>query len=168
MNSASSEMSDVSVYCNALALHGIIGYDASCGVCCALITKCGESMTSNGLLPVSLQTDILRRHLESTWPDGIPQQMIFVNSAGECVGGAEAILAIAPHFWWACWLPWVVRVPGLRDAMSKGYRWVASHRYCLAGRCQVSTPAPKAVSARWAAWMSTAILASLVLTRRAR
>ena len=132
MISVFSEISDVSIWCKALELHGVVGYDADCGFCCRVIRGFGAALVRRGLAPVPLQAALLRCHLEADWPGGRPQEMVFVEASGRCLAGVEAILAISRHLWWACWLPAAARVPGVRRVLNAGYRWVSENRHCLA------------------------------------
>jgi len=56
---------------------------------------------------------------------------------GRSVGGADAVVEIARHVWWA-WPLWLVsRFPGMRPVLRAVYRSIAANRHCVGGVCKV-------------------------------
>jgi alginate O-acetyltransferase complex protein AlgI len=56
---------------------------------------------------------------------------------GRVYGGAGAVMEIARQIWWA-WPLWVLsRIPGAMFIMNAVYRWIADHRVCSSGTCDL-------------------------------
>jgi hypothetical protein len=55
--------------------------------------------------------------------------------SGLAFGGADAIVELAKHVWWAWALVALAQIPGARKLLRAAYRAVASRRYCVNGRC---------------------------------
>jgi len=56
---------------------------------------------------------------------------------GTVLGGAAAVVEIAPRIWWASPLWAISRLPGAMRPMNAVSRWVARNRTCLNGACSV-------------------------------
>jgi alginate O-acetyltransferase complex protein AlgI len=61
--------------------------------------------------------------------------MRFLRADGTVFGGAEAVLEISRHIWWAWPLRQAGRVPVFVRLLRSGYRWLARNRACP---CRVS------------------------------
>ena len=56
---------------------------------------------------------------------------------GTVFGGAAAVVEIARRIWWA-WPLWALsRLPGAMRPMRATYRWIARHRSCVNGACEI-------------------------------
>jgi hypothetical protein len=62
------------------------------------------------------------------------------------LGCVDALLEISRHYWWA----WPIRLPGripvVAGALHRSYRWIALHRHCLNGQCEIKRPDVKRFS----------------------
>jgi predicted DCC family thiol-disulfide oxidoreductase YuxK len=68
-------------------------------------------------------------------------EMILELPDGRELGGADAAMEIARRIWWL-WPLWLVsRIPGAMMVFRASYRWIAPHRYCLGGRCELKNSA---------------------------
>lgn len=65
-------------------------------------------------------------------------EMRLVLADGRNLGGADAIVEIARHIWWA-WPLWAVsRFPGIMPILRAGYRVVAANRHCANDVCLIT------------------------------
>lgn len=90
----------------------------------------------------------LRRHgfhlatLQTRWVcarlglavDKRPSEMLVLMPDGTVVGGADAVILLAEHIWWARPLYLFARLPGMKRVLRPLYRFVARNRHFL-GRC---------------------------------
>ena len=60
-------------------------------------------------------------------------EMKVLTVAGKWLGGAQAIAYLCRQVWWLWPVGGLWGLPG----MHRVYRWVAAHRYCWGGRCEV-------------------------------
>ena len=50
---------------------------------------------------------------------------------------ADAVVHLAGQLWWA-WPLWLLgQLPPGRAFIQRIYRWIAAHRYCHGGRCEL-------------------------------
>jgi alginate O-acetyltransferase complex protein AlgI len=63
--------------------------------------------------------------------------MALVRRDGRVFGGADALVQIARHVWWAWPLFAVAHVPGMRAVLRAGYGGLAARRHCFGGACAV-------------------------------
>ena len=65
------------------------------------------------------------------------REMRLLLADGRDLGGADAVVEIARHIWWA-WPLWLVsRVPGARAILRAIYRVIAANRHCIGGACKI-------------------------------
>jgi predicted DCC family thiol-disulfide oxidoreductase YuxK len=55
---------------------------------------------------------------------------------GRVLGGADVVVYLARHIWWAWPLYLFAQVPGARRLLWGMYRWIAAHRHCTSGQCK--------------------------------
>jgi hypothetical protein len=67
------------------------------------------------------------------WRDGQNERV------GRAFGGADAIVELAKHVWWAWPLVALAQIPRARRLLRAGYRAVAARRYCVNGTCAVAS-----------------------------
>ena len=74
---------------------------------------------------------------------GIPDDQLLAEMRlrlrdGGVFGGAAAFVEIAHRIWWA-WPLWALsRLPGAMRPMRATYRWIARHRSCAHGACEMN------------------------------
>jgi len=110
---------------------GWLFFDAECGFCTRLARWLEPILVRRGFAVAPLQDPRVGALL------GMPRQELlrelrFLHSGGRHYGGANAILAVAREIWWARPLVWLAAIPGVMPLLHVGYRWVASHRNCVA------------------------------------
>ena len=113
---------------------GWVLYDAECGFCVKSVRRFGGVVRRRGFRAVPMQEGWVQGWLERV---GMPQpeEMIVLLPDGSWMGGADALLYLVRRVWWA-WPIWAVgRVWPMRGIFRRVYRWLATHRYCVAGRC---------------------------------
>jgi predicted DCC family thiol-disulfide oxidoreductase YuxK len=70
-------------------------------------------------------------------PGEVPDEMKLCTGEGTILGGADAILYIARHIWWA-WPAWLIsQVPGAMPVIRALYRRLATNRRRISGICRV-------------------------------
>jgi len=86
------------------------------------------------LLPLQTAWVKARLHLPEAQ---LLSEMRLLRPDGKFFGGADAVLEISRHFWWA-WLPGQIgRIPPVRGILHALYRWVARNRDCINGHCEI-------------------------------
>jgi predicted DCC family thiol-disulfide oxidoreductase YuxK len=113
---------------------GWLFFDAECGFCTRLARWLRPILERRGLAVAPLQDPRVGALL------GLPKsellrELRFLLSDGSQYGGADAVLAVARKIWWARPLVWLAHIPGMTDALRRGYRWVAAQRSCAAAAC---------------------------------
>ena len=89
-------------------------------------------MRRRGLRLATLQSAI-GRELAS---GGVDEMRVLTRSGG-VIGGAEGIAYLCGYVWWAKPVGWLWRMAWGRRIMRRAYIWVAAHRHCAAGVCEV-------------------------------
>jgi predicted DCC family thiol-disulfide oxidoreductase YuxK len=110
---------------------GWLFFDAECGFCTRLACWLEPILVRRGFAVAPLQDPRVGALL------GMPRQELlrelrFLHSDGRHCGGANAVIAVAREIWWARPLVWLAAIPGVMPLLHVGYRWVASHRDCVA------------------------------------
>lgn len=116
--------------------NGWILYDGDCGHCVRLAEYFRGALTRRRFELAPLQAPWVRERLGLAEPE-LLTEMRLLKPDGRMVGGADAVLEIGRQFWWTWPLRWLGRVPAVRQFLKAGYRWVASHRHCAGGACNV-------------------------------
>jgi len=110
---------------------GWLFFDAECGFCTRLARRLEPALARRGFAIAPLQDPRVGELL------GMPRRELlrelrFLHTDGRHCGGANAVLAVAREIWWASPLVWLTAFPGVMPLLHVGYRWVASHRHCVA------------------------------------
>jgi alginate O-acetyltransferase complex protein AlgI len=69
-------------------------------------------------------------------------EMRLLKPGGTIFGGADALREIARHFWWTWPFRQLGRIPAVMELFRRGYRWIARHRYCANGACEIKGVMP--------------------------
>jgi predicted DCC family thiol-disulfide oxidoreductase YuxK len=115
-------------------------YDADCHLCTRLARRFQRLLAGRRLALLPLQTPWVKVRLHL--PDAqLLEEMRLLRPDGTHAGGADALLEISRHFWWAWPLGQMGRVPALTKLLRAGYRWIARNRNCADGGCEIKIPA---------------------------
>ena len=72
----------------------------------------------------------------SPLPEESKTEMHVRTADGRTFGGADAVVFVARHVWWAWPLVAISKLPGAMPMLRRAYRWIAEHRHCVGGVCQ--------------------------------
>jgi len=120
-------------------------YDADCQFCVSGARRFERVLTRRRVELVPLQTP----GAAATF--GVPDNEFLAEMRlrlpdGAVFGGAAAVVEIARRIWWA-WPLWALsRLPGAMRPMDAAYRWVARHRSCANGVCDIGPGAASGAS----------------------
>jgi predicted DCC family thiol-disulfide oxidoreductase YuxK len=116
---------------------GWLFFDAECRFCTRIARWLAPIVARRGIAVAPMQDPRVGALLGMT-PEELLRELRFLWSDGTQHGGADAVLALAREIWWARPLLWFAAVPGMRDILHSGYRWVAGQRSCAAASCAAS------------------------------
>lgn len=118
---------------------GWIFYDSDCAICTGLASRFGGTLRRTGFTLVAFQHPWAAAKL-GLQPGEVPNAARVVTANGATLEGADAMLLLASHVWWARPLAWLGRWhPALR-AMRRAYLWFAARRHCIGGVCGLPQP----------------------------
>ena len=120
---------------------GWVVYDADCRFCTTLARRFRALLAAHRFELIPLQTPWVRQKLALT-NEELLAEMRLVTRDGKVYGGADAVLEISRHFWWARPLSLAGRAPAVRKLLRLGYRWIARHRHCGRGTCSIDKRPP--------------------------
>lgn len=115
---------------------GWVFYDDACGACRNVARRARPMLRRRGFDLAPLQDPWVAPRL-GIGGDELLREMKILTPQGASVGGADAIVCLAHFIWWARPLRLVARVPGMMPLLRRVYRWLAGHRYCISGACQI-------------------------------
>jgi predicted DCC family thiol-disulfide oxidoreductase YuxK len=121
-------------YTDNTKAYGWVLYDAGCGFCAAWAKRFQAPLARRRLELLPLQTPWVRAKLGLADAELLGEMRVLYPD-GEIIGGADALLEISRHFWWAWPIRQLSHVPGMLKLFRAGYRWVARHRQCTNGEC---------------------------------
>jgi predicted DCC family thiol-disulfide oxidoreductase YuxK len=119
---------------NTPAILGSVYYDANCPSCVRITTLLRRALRSRGYTLVPLQTPDAATRLKVR-PEELFTEMRMLDRSGRVLGGAEAIVEIAHHIWWAQPVAWAAKLPCFMRALHVLYADHARHRHCASGSC---------------------------------
>ncbi|MGC8560615.1 MAG: DCC1-like thiol-disulfide oxidoreductase family protein [Phycisphaerae bacterium] len=125
MNTETTDITDI---------QGWVLYDADCPFCCRLANWGRRTLQRRRLALEPLQTPWVRQRLQMPETQ-LLAEMRFLLPDGKCFGGADALLEIARHVWWARPVRLFARIPAVRSGLRAAYRWVAAKRGCTGAHC---------------------------------
>lgn len=114
---------------------GWLFYDAECGFCTRTARWLAPILSRRGIAVAALQDPRVGALLGLSRAE-LMREIKLVMDDGTLTGGADALVALARHIWWAAPVMWFAKIPGGMDAMRKWYRTVAERRKCGAASCQ--------------------------------
>jgi predicted DCC family thiol-disulfide oxidoreductase YuxK len=114
-------------------------YDGACRFCRGQIALIRRLDPTGRLAFTSLHDPSVARDFPEIPRDDLLAQMYVVDRSGQARGGAEAVRYLARRLplLWPLALP--LHVPGSLPLWRSLYRFVAKHRYRIAGRCEEGT-----------------------------
>lgn len=113
---------------------GWLFFDAECQFCTRFARWLAPILRKRGLEVAPLQDPRVGALLGLSQAE-LLREMRLLLSDGSQFGGADAAIALAREIWWARLLVWIARVPGMMDALRRGYAWFAARRNCAAVTC---------------------------------
>jgi predicted DCC family thiol-disulfide oxidoreductase YuxK len=113
------------------AHRGWVFYDADCAFCTSLARRLEPMLLRRGFHCAALQEPWVALVLGLSREELLTELRVR-TAAGEIHGGADALLHVARHIWWAWPLYALGRIPSPRDLFRAAYRWFAVRRHCLA------------------------------------
>jgi predicted DCC family thiol-disulfide oxidoreductase YuxK len=119
--------------------HDTVLYDGHCRFCRSQIAILRRLDLLGSLRFVSLHDPEVGRDFPELSSDDLMRQMYVVDTAGRARGGAEAVRYVSRRLplLWPLAVP--LHVPGSLPLWSGLYRFVARHRYRIAGTCAEGT-----------------------------
>ena len=133
MISVSTEISEV----NEQPALGWVLFDGDCEFCRAWVRRLQPILSPRGFAFIPLQTPWVRAYFRLP-EDQLLREMRLLLRSGEAYGGADAIVELAKHVWWAWPMVALAHIPGARRILNVAYRRVAAKRYCISGACAIS------------------------------
>ena len=133
MISLDTEITEINV---ATPAQGWVLYDGECRLCTGAADRFGRLLRQHGFELATLQTDWVRERLGLA-SGAEPAEMVVLDPDGTAFGGADGIIQIARHIWWARPLFALAQIPGLTLLLHAVYRRVAANRHCLGGACRL-------------------------------
>lgn len=122
---------------NALAPVGWVFYDGECRLCVSWVERLQGALDRRRFHLLPLQSPDASRQLCLTGPAPLGEMRLLLID-GRNLGGADAIVEIARHIWWA-WPLWIIsRFPFMMGIMRAGYRVLAANRHCANGVCLIT------------------------------
>lgn len=115
---------------------GWVGYDGDCPLCVGLARRFERTLRRRRFDVAPLQTPWLRERLGLP-ADDAPTEMRLLTLEDQVFGGADAVIEIARHVWWAWPVFAFAQMSAGRAILHAGYRWIAKRRNCLGGACRV-------------------------------
>lgn len=108
---------------------GCIFYDADCPMCSRWVRHLQNTLTHRGFRLLQLQSPEASKRLHISGP-ALLHEMHLLLADGRHFGGADAIVEVARHIWWA-WPLWLIsHIPGLTPLLRALYRTIAANRAC--------------------------------------
>ena len=118
---------------------GTIYYDGACNLCTSGAARFGPMLRRRGFELAPLQSPDAAARLRLTNAE-LLDEVRLLTPEGRVRGGADAILHVARHVWWATPMWAISRVPGVTPLLRHAYRRLVPYRYCVAGRCGRPSP----------------------------
>src|SRR6476469_1340802 len=115
-----SELTEMTEAAEADPPGGWIFFDQDCSSCRDLAFRFEVVFAKRGFHFEPLQQSWVQRRLHLT-PDEALAEMRVLTSAGEVFGGADAVIFLARHLWWAAPFASVARFRSVRALLDRLY-----------------------------------------------
>ena len=116
---------------------GFLFFDAECVFCTKIARRLQPILNRRNLAVAPLQDPRVATLLGLSH-ENLMREMHLLMSDGTRYGGADAVVALARHIWWARPLAWLAAIPGVMRLLRAAYRYVAANRSCAATTCATS------------------------------
>lgn len=117
-------------------VRGWVLYDGDCPVCARTVRNLEPLLNRRELRIAPLQAPWVVARLKLV-PGERPSEMHFLTDDDRDFGGADAVVEIARHIWWAYPLVAVGKLPGVMRCLRMIYRYIAARRYCINDICKI-------------------------------
>ena len=114
---------------NGTRRRGWVFYDADCTFCTSLARWLEPTLLRRGFHCAALQEPWVRIVLGLSRAELLSELRVR-TSGGKVLGGADALIYVARHIWWAWPLYALAQIPSPRDIFCAAYRWFAVRRHC--------------------------------------
>ena len=118
---------------------GWIFYDAGCSMCVRAAARVNRLLGRCGFRLLPLQAPGTAERLRIA-PGELLTEMRLLTPSGQRLGGADALVEIARHIWWAKPLVLMARLPGAMPLLRRLYARFAANRHCLNDVCSTHRP----------------------------
>jgi predicted DCC family thiol-disulfide oxidoreductase YuxK len=116
---------------------GWILYDGDCALCTRWVARLYRPLRRRGFRFAPLQAPWVGERFGLGSEDPL-FEMRLVTPGGRTLGGADAVAEICRSLWWV-WPVWLLfQLPGGAPIFRSAYRWLARHRHCLGGSCEIN------------------------------
>jgi predicted DCC family thiol-disulfide oxidoreductase YuxK len=119
------------------ARRGWVFYDGDCTFCTSLARRFEPMLLRRGFHCAALQEPWVSLLLGLSREELLTELRVR-TTAGKILGGADALIHVARHIWWAWPIFALAQIPSPRDLFRAAYRWLALRRHCLAVSPHVS------------------------------
>jgi len=118
--------------CDAFApsIRAWVLYDADCPICTRFALRYEKLLDRRAFAILPLQDPWIRERFKNLDDATYLAEMRLLFTNGKKFGGADALIELARHYWWAWPLFALGHVSPFRALMRAGYRWVARRRGC--------------------------------------
>jgi predicted DCC family thiol-disulfide oxidoreductase YuxK len=116
---------------------GWILFDGECALCRRSVEFWRDTFERRGFEFEALQTAWVRETLGLGDAELLREMRVKLRD-GRVFGGAEAIVELARHVWWARPLVWLARVPAVKRLLRAIYRGIAARRNCEGAACEMA------------------------------
>ncbi len=120
---------------------GWIFFDAECRFCVASRRRWGRIFERRGFVWLPMQTPGTAERLGIA-PELLMAEVWVMPAGAAPLAGVDAWIGLMRSVWWLKPLALVLNLPGIKRLAQAGYRWIARNRYCIAGRCRLSSLQP--------------------------
>jgi alginate O-acetyltransferase complex protein AlgI len=144
---------------------GWVLYDADCRFCIALAGRFRNVLVSRHFELLPLQTPWIRQKLDLANHE-LLAEMRLLKPDGTILGGVDALLEISRPFPLAWPIRRLARIAAIKNLFHEVYRWIARHRHCASGACEINGLAEKHPSL-WLDYLPLAVLPLSVATVQA-
>lgn len=124
-----SELTEITEPAEVAQFRGWIFYDADCSSCRELALRFEAFFDARGFHFEPLQHEWVQRRLNLTKAQAL-EEMRVLTTAGQVVGGADAVIFLAGQIWWLKPLTALTQMPSVREILHRVYCWVAARRTC--------------------------------------
>lgn len=116
---------------------GWVFYDGDCPWCSGVVRRFGQVLSRRGFQCEPLQSPWVQERIELR-PHELLREVRVLTADGVLSGGADAMLCLAEHIWWARPVAWLGRIGWIHGCLDLLYRELAEHRPCSEGVCRIA------------------------------